>query len=99
MRDALIMCQLSAKNIYNQNSGLNSFFEKTSLRQARVRKGTETELIVVPDIQSDLGKCAFSYRGPNHWNKLARIITMIKSKTTFKISISKINNCDVDQPT
>ncbi len=80
------------KNIYNSTSGLHHFFIKCGERAVRTTRGTASELMVVPDIRSELGRRAFSYRGPNHWNKISAETRKINSLPSFKTHLSKETN-------
>ena len=63
---------LCHKNVHTEEStGLSKLFIKLETHQARRTRASNEFNIVVPDIRSNCGRKAITFRGPQHWNKLA----------------------------
>ena len=84
------------KQVNNSGSLSHLFIPKDT---GRTTRSTNTKIMNVPRVRTNLGKYAFGYKGPNHWNGLNNDARLITNETAFRRTISKLNNRDVDHPT
>ncbi len=81
-------------HINNPNSSLNKYFK---FWPGRVTKTGETRL-ELPNLKTNFGRRAFSYRVPNHWMKLLEEIKNLTSRPMFKTACIR-NMRDENHPT
>ena len=82
--------------INNKESGLHKLFTLLSEIKIRTTRQTEAKLMSVPDIHTNTGHKAFSYRGPNSWNRIETSIRLIENKNNFKKEITKTTCLDIN---
>ena len=82
-------------HINNPKSSLNKYFKKRETRRTRAGE-SKMEL---PNLRSNTGRKAFSFRGPQHWLSLPENTRIIESKQLFKKECIKNLMRDVDHPT
>ena len=85
------------KQINVPNNSLSNMFTKKET--GRNTRTSNTNMMIVPKVRTNMGRNAFSFKGPDHWNRLSTNTRTITDKTEFRTSISKVNNRDVDHPT
>ena len=73
------------KSVNDNNYSLASYFKPIATRTTRAG---ETRM-ALPSLKTSIGKKAFSYRGPDHWDKLPAIVKSAQSVNTFKSSYLK----------
>ena len=81
-------------NVNNEESGLHNLFIPIAETNVRTIRQTERKLMNVPDICTNTGQKAFSYRGPNRWNKLLLNLCAIENKNNFKKEITRLTCLD-----
>ena len=86
------------KNIHNEFAALKTFFIPITAVSVRNMRGTEANKMSVPNIVTQTGRKAFSYRGPQHWNKLEVRITKLETLNPFKSALLKDILRDVNHP-
>ena len=86
------------KNVTNESTGLHKLFVPKARVAARVTRLTEANTMIVPNIVSDTGRKAFSYRGPRHWNTVSTEMRNVDKLTTFKNKLMKQMLRDVNHP-
>ncbi len=59
------------------------------LNQARRTRAHNEMSLKVPSIKSTVGRKAFAYRGPLHWNRLPGFLKLITSFDSFVSEIKK----------
>ena len=84
-------------NITNEEAGLHDIYVTIDNRR-RATRNTGTKYTIVPDVRSNQGREAYSYKGPIFWNNLDQEARQIESKTAFKSHISETVCCDVNHP-
>ncbi len=83
-------------HVRNQNSSFSHMFVKPeAVRQTR---RSNEDNVQVPDIRSDVGCRAYSYRGPVFWNGIDNDIKSIQTKNSFKTQYIKYLLRDVNHP-
>ncbi len=82
-------------HINNANSSLNKCFKTRETRRTRAG-GSKMEL---PNLKSNIGRKAYSYRGPQHWISLPEETRKIESKPLFKKECIKNLMRDINHPT
>ena len=83
-------------HVSNQDSSLNHMFvEPIAVRQTQ---RSNEENIIVPDIRTNLGRKAYSYRRPVFWNGIENDLKLIQSKNSFKTEYIKFLLRDVNHP-
>ncbi len=97
-RRAIHMAMECHNNIFNEEAGLHSFFEKIDSTRRRTTRMENTNCMKTANIRSVVGRKAFSFRGPDFWNKLELDLRLITSKNGFKQHISKVVCRDVNHP-
>ena len=85
------------KQINIPDSSLANMFKPKEA--GRITRSSNTKTMDVPNVRTNIGRRAFSYKGPNHWNSLPNDTRSIVDKNEFRRTISKLNNHDVDHPT
>ena len=58
-------------NVNNKESGLNAFFVPIADTHVRTTRQSQGKMMNVPNIRTNTGRKAISYRGPNTWNNIA----------------------------
>ena len=86
------------KNIHNEFAALKMFFTPIAATNVRSTRGTEANKMCVPNLVTQTGRKAFSYRGPNHWNKLDSKLTKLMTLNPFKNALLKDVLRDVNHP-
>ena len=90
------MACLCHKNIYTENkSGLSDHFTKIS-GASRTTRYTCNVNMVVPNIHSEKGCKAISYRGPVFWNALNNDIKCIDKFEAFQAKINPKTRPELD---
>ena len=70
------------KHVTNQKSSLSFMFERSE--HARQTRRSNELNVKVPNIRSEVGQKAYSYRGPVCWNAVNSDIKQAESKDAFK---------------
>ena len=83
------------KSIYKRNSSLLKYFKPKVTRVTR-EGDTRTGM---PDIKTTMGRTAFSYRGPEHWDKFPQNLKTTTSRDSFKSEYLKTLFRDENHPT
>ena len=86
------------KNVHNQFAALHSFFTPLSTIAVRTMRGTEAKQMSIPKKVTQTGRKAFSYRGPDHWNKLDVCLRNLDKVNPFKNQLLKEFMRDVNHP-
>ena len=86
------------KNIYNEHAALKGFFIPLSEVAIRTTRMTEANNMSIPNIVTQTGRKAFSFRGPNHWNKLDDSLKKVDKLKQFKNQLQKEILRDVNHP-
>ena len=71
------------------------FIPKVSVRPTR---HGQTKVVNVPDLRSNYGRKAYSYRGPLFWNGLSETARKVDQKNEFKNTVSKLLMLDENHP-
>ena len=78
------------------DSSLHHMFQKAT--RTRVTRHGNSNMMDIPRIASDLGRKAFSYRGPVFWNGMGNDLKSQSNKNTFKNAYLKKLLRDVNHP-
>ncbi len=70
----------------------------TPQARARVTRRGEKQKVNVPDVKSELGRKAFSYRGPVFWNDISDDMKQKENRNIFKSAYLKYILRDVSHP-
>ena len=97
-RRTIHMAMECFSGVHNTESGLHYMFKPQDETCARATRSTRTNLVEVVNIRAVTGRRAFSFRGPNFWNKLEADSRTITDKPAFKTHISKVVCRDVNHP-
>ncbi len=82
------------KHIHNEASSLHSLFEPNVGRPTRSSGSTYK----IPNLKTDTGRRAFSYRGPHHWNGLPNEAKNSENLNAFKTNYLNLILRDVNHP-
>ena len=82
-------------NMTNEEAGLHDMYVTIDSRR-RATRNTGTTFMMVPDVRSNQGRQAYSYKGTTFWNSLDSETRQIESKMTIKSHISKAVCRDVN---
>ena len=85
------------KNVNNEFAALHSFFVPQSTIAVRSTRGTEANQMSIPKLVTQTGRKAFSFRGPDHWNRLNASLRKIDKLNPFKNELLKEFMRDVNQ--
>ena len=83
------------KSINNPSNSLSRYFKAMV---TRTTKSGENKM-ALPNLRTNQGRRAFSFRGPDHWDKLPADIKNIESLAVFKTEYVKRFNRDENHPT
>ncbi len=86
------------RNINNEYASLRNFFTPMSNIATRTTRMTEANNMYIPNTVTQTGRKAFSFRGPNHWNKLNDCHKKIEKLKPFKNQLEKELLRDVNHP-
>ncbi len=85
------------KNIYpDATQSLTKYFKPARIVGGRRNRSVRNKDMIVPNLKSDKGRCAFAYRGPNHWNKLDPALKTIEKLPAFHREIVKLSSSELD---
>jgi hypothetical protein len=56
-------------------------------KPSRPLRSSETNLLMVPRVNTKHGKAGFSYYATNSWNKVPQDLRLVPTPTTFKIRL------------
>ncbi len=84
--------------LHNDESGLHYMFKPVDAQCERETRSTRTNRVEISNVRTVTGRKAFSFRGPNFWNKLESDARTISDKPAFKTHISKVVCRDVNHP-
>ena len=89
---------LCHKNVHPEvSSGVNKFFKKRANAAVRVSRRTNQLNLIIPDVRTQLGRKAISFRGPAFWNNILNNLKDIVKYSCFvnpwvKYCISNFEN-------
>ena len=83
------------KSINNKTHSLFKYFKPIVTRTTRAGENK----IALPKLRTNMGRRVFSFRDPDHWDKLPADIKKIESSTAFKSEYSKRFFRDENHPT
>ncbi len=84
------------KHINDKTSSLSyMFIEKDSARPTR---HGQTKQVHCPDLRTNYGHKAYSYRGPNFWNGLPNHIRLVTQKNEFRDTMTRLLMLDENHP-
>ena len=86
------------KYVNSPFEALCKFFIPRSVNTVRTTRGMEANTMCVPNIVSSIGSKAFSFHGPNHWNKIDVNLRSIATLIPFQNALLKEFLRDVNHP-
>ena len=81
------------KHVNNDESSLHQLFKAKATRHTRAGEQME-----IPNLRTNFGRNAYSYKGPKHWNRIPPHIKSSKSVNVFKSEYLKLLLRDVNHP-